>query len=108
MRRSDYHIATDRDHLCLKATWWKQREGDWHRERECQLSDLRQLSSKQWWAARQRVETFGDPDRGTVGSATTYLIDIAPVGESEFPAAAFDGRRLLEDARKLNAKIIED
>jgi len=105
-RRYDYFIAPDRDHICLKQTWWLQRKGDWHKDREYELSDLRQLASKQWWAARVRLQTFDNPDRGTSGYVTTFLIDIALVKEGEFPATAFDGGKLLEDARKLNAEII--
>ena len=105
-RRYDYFIAPDRDHICLKQTWWLQRKGDWHKDCEYELSDLRQLASKQWWAARVRLQTFDNPDRGTSGYVTTLLIDIALVKEGEFPATAFDGGKLLEDARKLNAEII--
>lgn len=105
VRRFDYYIASDRDHICLKHTWWRQRTGEWHKDREYELSDLRQLASKQWWAAKVRLQIFDDPDRGTSGYVITYLIDIALVEEGEFPAAAFDGQKLLEDAQKLNAEI---
>ena len=104
-RRFDYYIAPDRDHICLKQTWWQQRNGDWHKDREYTLSDLRQLASGHWWAAREHLQTFDNPQGGTSGYETTFLIDISLLDEGEFPPAAFDGEKLLEEARKLNAEI---
>jgi hypothetical protein len=95
--RRDYRVDPTRDYICVEWAWWKERNGEWAKEREYLLSDLGQLPSGQWYARRRTLKTYADPEKGISGGGRIETnIDIAILDADEFPPDTFNGEKLLE------------
>jgi hypothetical protein len=97
--RREYYIDPEHDYLCVRNIWWKQRSGQWEKEREYEYSDLTQLPSGQWYAAKQGLVTYPDPERGTARGGENLNMDVQVLDEGDFPPGTFDGEKLLEGAK---------
>jgi hypothetical protein len=57
------------------------------------------LPEGQWYATKQILVTYPDPERGTAQGGANWNIDVQVLEESDFPPDAFNGRKLLEGAK---------
>lgn len=103
--RSDYYVDPERDHICIRRTYWEKRAEGWFKRREETLGDLVQLPTGHWVAATKHLYQGGDPDRNIRPSETSWKIHITPLALDEFPPDIFDGEKLLENAREKGYRI---
>jgi len=96
--RREYYIDPEYDYICVRNIWWKQRSGQWEKEREYEYSNLTRLPEGQWYAAKRILVTYPDPERGTSRGGANWNIDIELLGEDDFPPETFDGQKLTEGA----------
>ena len=96
--RREFYIDPEHDYICVRWIWWKQRSGQWAKEREYEYSDFTRLPEGQWYARKRILVTYPDPDRGTSRGGTNWNIDIEPLEEGDFPPETFNGQRLTEGA----------
>ncbi len=104
-QRADYYISPIHDYICVKQTWWKLEGNGVRKLTESTLADFRQLPNGRWWAARQTKLDFANPG---ITDRQSYLIDIITLEPNQFPPAVFDGAKLLEEAKRANARIIAE
>ena len=86
--------------ICLNEVWWEKVAGQWAKEREYQLFDLKQLPQGQWYATRQNLRTYDNPERKTHGHEITRNLDLRLLEEKDFPPDLFNGDKLLEKAKR--------
>jgi hypothetical protein len=97
--RRDFYIDPEHDYICVRWIWWKQRSGNWEKEREYESSDLVQLPQGQWYVGRRVLITYPDPERGTGRGGANWNVDFKVLEENEYPPDAFNGQKLLEGAK---------
>ena len=97
--RRDYYIDPEHDYIRFQNIWWQNRNGKWEKEREYIVTELSQLADGQWFISKQKLITYGNPQKGTSGWEYNYDIDITLLEEDEFPPDTFNGDILLENAR---------
>jgi len=97
--RREYYIDPEHDYVCVRNIWWKLRAGQWEKEREYEWSDFVRLPEGQWYAARQVLVTYPDPERGTVRGGAHWNIHVELLEEADFPPDTFNGQKLLEGAK---------
>jgi hypothetical protein len=97
--RRDYYVDPEHDYICVRNIWWKQRAGQWEKEREYEYSGFTRLPQGPWYAAKQTLTTYADPERGTVQGGANWNLDVQLLEETDFPADTFDGNKLLEGAK---------
>jgi hypothetical protein len=96
--RREYYIDPEHDYICVRNIWWKQRSGQWEKEREYEYSDFTRLPEGQWYATKRILVTYPDPERGTSRGGANWNIDIELLEEDDFPPETFDGQKLTEGA----------
>jgi len=96
--RRDFYIDPEHDYIYTRWIWWKQRSGQWEKEREYEYSDFTRLPEGQWYATKRVLVTYPDPERGTVRGGENLNIDVKVLEEDDFPPDVFDGEKLLEGA----------
>jgi hypothetical protein len=96
--RRDYYIDPEHDYIYVQNIWWKQRAGQWEKEREYITTEMTQLQDGQWYVTKRKLIIYPNPERGTSGSESNYIIDIKLLEADEFPLDTFDGEKLLEEA----------
>ena len=104
-RRRDFHLDPARDHICIRDIWWEKRGRNWERDREYKLLDLEQLPQGQWYARKKYLRSYANPERGLGGYEVTWNVDFQILTEDQFPPDAFNGDKLLEDAKRQGATI---
>jgi hypothetical protein len=97
--RREFYIDPNHDYICVRWTWWKQRSGQWEKEREYEYSGFTQLLGGQWYAVKQDLVTYPDPERGTVRGGQNLNVDVQVLEEGDFPPDTFNGETLLEGAK---------
>lgn len=103
--RRDYYLDPKRDYICVHQVWWEKVFGQWAKQRQYELLDLKQLPGGQWYATKQRLTTYANPERKLGGYEITWNIDLALLKENEFPPDVFNGEKLLEDSKREGAVI---
>ena len=103
--RRDFYLDPNRDYICIHQVWCEKTAGKWAKEREYTLLDLKRLPEGQWYATKEHLETFGSPERKTVGNALTWNLDLRILAKDEFPPDTFNGDKLLEEAKREGAII---
>jgi hypothetical protein len=96
--RRDHYIDPEHDYIRVQNIWWKKRDGHWEKEREYITTEMAQLPAGQWYVTKRKLITYPNPERGTVGGESNYIIDIKLLGADEFPPDTFNGEKLLEGA----------
>jgi len=97
--RREYYIDPEHDFLCVRWIWWKQRAGQWEKEREYEYSGFTRLAQGQWYAAKRILVTYPDPERGTSRGGANWNIHVELLEEGDFPPDTFNGDKLLEGAK---------
>ncbi len=97
--RREYYVDPEHDYICVRNIWWKLRAGTWEKEREYEYSGFTRLPQGQWYATRQTVVTYPNPERGTVRGESNWNLDVQLLEEADFPPDTFNGDRLLEGAK---------
>jgi hypothetical protein len=97
--RREFYIDPEHDYICVRWIWWKQRSGQWEKEREYEHSNFVRLPEGPWYAGRRVLVTYPDPERGTVQGGANWNIDVKMLAEGDFPPDAFNGQKLLEGAK---------
>ena len=70
-RRQDFYLDPQHDFICVRWIWWKQRSGQWEKEREEECSGFTRLPQGQWYATQRTVVTYPNPERGTARGGST-------------------------------------
>ena len=104
-RRTDFHLDSSHDMICVKETWWEKPQDVWVKRREYELVQLDQLPDGQWYAPRRKLTTYDNPERGTSGYSVIWNVDVILMQQQDFPQDAFNGRKLLEQAKEAGADI---
>lgn len=96
--RRDCIIDPAHDYICVNYIWWKQKDGQWIKDRQDQLLDLQRLATGQWYARRWKIVgwTLETPPKQY---ETVHQDDIQVLEEGDFPPDLFNGEKLLEGAR---------
>jgi hypothetical protein len=97
-RHQDFYIDPQHDSICVRWIWWKQRSGQWEKEREYESSGFTRLPQGQWYVTKRSLVTYPDPERGTVRGGSNRNLDVQLLEESDFPPDTFNGDKLLEGA----------
>jgi hypothetical protein len=97
--RYEYYVDSEHDHLCARKITWRQRSGQWEKEREYEYSGFTRLPEGQWYATKHRRIGYPDPERGTRKSGSSFNIDVQVLEEGDFPPDTFNGEKLLEGAK---------
>ena len=97
--RRDFYIDPERDYICVRWIWWKERSGKWEKKREYELSDFARLPQGQLYAKKRILITYPDPERGTDRGGANWNIDVKVLEEDEYPPDTFNGEKLLEGAK---------
>ena len=99
--RRDYYIDPEHDYIMFQNIWWKERNGQWEKEREYIATGLSQLPGGQWFISKRKLITYDydHSEKGTSGRESNYNIDIMLFAEDEFTSDTFNGDSLLEGAR---------
>jgi hypothetical protein len=97
--RREYYVDPEHDYICVRNIWWKQRSGQWEKEREEECSGLTSLPQGQWYATKRSVVNYPNPERGTVKNGANWTIDVQLLPEADFPPGTFNGDKLLEGAK---------
>ena len=97
-RRQEFYLDPQHDFICVRWIWWKQRSGQWEKEREYESSGFTRLPQGQWYVTKQSLVTYPDPERGTVRGGSNRNLDVQLLEESDFPPDTFNGNKLLEGA----------
>ncbi len=97
-RHQDFYIDPQHDSICVRWIWWKQRSGQWEKEREYESSGFTRLPQGQWYVTRRILVTYPDPQRGTVQGGRNWNLDVQLLEEADFPPDTFNGDKLLEGA----------
>lgn len=96
--RRDHYIDSEHDYIRVQNIWWKLRGDQWEKEREYTTTEMAQLPDGQWYVTKRKLTIYPDPERGTSGSESNYIIDIKLLEANEFPPDTFNGEKLLEGA----------
>jgi hypothetical protein len=104
--RRDFYIDPNRDYICIKWVWWEKTAGKWAKEREYTLLDLKKLPEGQWYATKERLTTYGSPQRKTRGYELTWNLDFQLLKKDDFPPDIFNGDKLLEESKR-DGTVIE-
>jgi len=99
--RRDFYIDPEHDYLCVRWIWWKERSGKWEKKREYEYSGFTRLPQGQWYATKQVLITYPDPERGTSRGGANWNIDVKVLEENEYPQDTFNGEKLLEGVKKV-------
>jgi hypothetical protein len=103
--RREFQLDPARDHITMHWIWWEKRGRNWEKDREYKLLDLEQLPQGHWYARKKYLRSYEDPERGYAGYEVTWNIDCQILTEDQFPPDAFNGDKLLEDAKSQGATI---
>lgn len=98
--RREFYIDPEHDSICARWIWWKQRSGQWEKERQYEYSGFTRLPEGQWYATKRILVTYPDPEQGTVRGGANWSIDVQVLEEGDFPPDAFNGEKLLEGAKR--------
>lgn len=98
-RHQDYYLDPQHDFICVRWIWWKQRSGQWEKEREYEVSGLAQLPQGQWYVTQRTLVTYADPERGTVQGGAHWSLDVQLFEQADVPPDTFNGDKLLEGAK---------
>ena len=98
-RRQEFYLDPQHDFICVHWIWWKQRSGQWEKEREEEYSGLTSLPQGQWYATKRNVVNYPNPERGTVKNGANWTIDVQLLPGADFPPDTFNGDKLLEGAK---------
>ena len=104
-RRDDYYLDPKRDYICLVWIWREKRSDRWEETREYRLLDLHQLPAGQWCAGKMLMKSFGNPAKNIHGNEVTWNLDLQILKKSDFPPGAFNGEKLLKQAKQAGAVI---
>lgn len=99
--RRDFYIDPEHDYMCAGWIWWKERSGSWEKEREYELSGFAQLPEGQWYATKEVLIGYPDPETGIGGPEANWNIDVKVLKQDEYPPDTFNGEKLLEGAKKV-------
>lgn len=97
-RHQDFYLDPQHDSICVRWIWWKQRSGQWEKEREYESSGFTHLPQGQWYATKRVLVTYPDPERGTVQGGANWNLDMQLLEEIDFPPDTFNGDKSLEGA----------
>jgi hypothetical protein len=102
-QRREYWIDPNRDHLCVRETWFRKFNDKWVAERVETLDEFAKLPGGQWYA--YKASTGGivipkDPAEPLPSSYTTaYQIDVTPLEPADIPPGLFDGKELTKGVK---------
>lgn len=96
--RRDHYIDPEHDYIRVQNIWWKKRDDQWEKEREYIVTEMAQLPTGQRYVTKRKLIDYPNPERGTVGGESNYIIDIKLLEEDEFPPDTFNGEKLMEGA----------
>jgi hypothetical protein len=96
--RRDCIIDPAHDYICVNYIWWKQRDGQWTKDRQDQLLDMQQLPTGQWYPRQWKIIgwTRESPPKPY---ETVHHDDVQVLDEADFPPDLFNGEKLLEGAK---------
>ncbi|MHC4745401.1 MAG: hypothetical protein ACYS8Z_26100 [Planctomycetota bacterium] len=97
--RRDFYVDPDHGYICVRWIWWKERSGNWEKEREYELSGFTRLPGGQWYVRSCILTTYADPTRGTSQGGANWSVDIELLDEEDFPPDIFNGAKLLEGTK---------
>jgi hypothetical protein len=97
-RRFEYYMDPAKDFVLVKSAWWEMREGKWVKTREYTNGSLAHIGDA-WTVGEQTVRDFGDEQKNIGASKAIWHVDVMEIGENEFPAGLFDGKKLMEGAK---------
>ncbi|MAD81098.1 MAG: hypothetical protein CMJ50_09690 [Planctomycetaceae bacterium] len=99
-QRFDFYLDPAHDYICLKKVVWDRNEGNTVKDHEIDLLNLQQFPSGQWYATQITTTNYRNTAEGTRTSVRKRSIDIKLLNEDEFPIDAFNGDKLLSDAKQ--------
>ncbi len=79
--RREFYLDPQHDYICLRQIWWKQRSGQWEKQRDFGDSAFERLPQGQWYASKH-----GD----------NWNLHVVVLQENEFPPDTFNGEKLLD------------
>jgi hypothetical protein len=96
--RRDCIIDPAHDYICVNYIGWKQKDGQWIKDRQDQLLDLQQLPTGQWYPMQWKIVslTLGNHPKKyeEVHQDIIHLLE-----DSDLPADLFNGEKLLQGAQ---------
>jgi len=81
--RREFYLDPAHDYICVREIWWKQRSGQWEKQRDINDVAFERLPQGQWYISKR-----GD----------NWNLRVTVLQEDEFPADTFNGEKLLEGA----------
>ena len=81
--RREYYLDPEHDYICVRQIWWKQRSGQWEKQRDFGDVAFERLPQGQWYVGQR-----GD----------NWNLRVTVLQENEFPPDTFNGETLLEGA----------